>query len=76
MGSPPAPNLAPLGGTGPRAVVVRGPYSCPMRTPVGDGVAELGSLAFDEGKSSHARWNAASTNLREAGSELLGVGHV
>ncbi len=29
-----------------------------------------------EGKSSHARWNAASTNSREAGSELLGVGHV
>jgi len=52
VGSPPAPNFAPLGGTGPRAVLVRGPYSCPMRTPVGDGVAELGSLAFDEGEGS------------------------
>jgi len=30
-----------------------------MRTPGGNGVAELGSLAFDEGNSLHARWNAA-----------------
>ena len=50
MGSPPAPNLAPLGGTGPRIGLVRGPYLCSVRTPVGDGVAELGPLAFDEGR--------------------------